>query len=178
MASSHQGIVPINNQVALNSDEFIVSKTDIKGKIVYANRTFMRISGFSEPKLLGQPHSLIRHPDMPRGAFYLLWKTLQQGDEFFGFVKNLCADGSYYWVFANITPDYDADGRLHGYYSVRRKPSAAALLEISPVYRKMLEIEAAVSAPQAPAQSLAWLEQVLAEKGTNYEDFILRLQDQ
>jgi PAS domain S-box-containing protein len=178
MASSHQGIVPINNQVALNSDEFIVSKTDIKGKIVYANRTFMRISGFSEPKLLGQPHSLIRHPDMPRGAFYLLWKTLQQGDEFFGFVKNLCADGSYYWVFANITPDYDADGRLHGYYSVRRKPSAAALLEISPVYRKMLEIEAAVSAPQAPAQSLAWLEQVLAEKGTNYEDFILQLQDQ
>lgn len=93
-------ITPRNNEHALREDEFIVSKTDTRGVITYCNRTFMRISGFSEAELFGQPHNIIRHPDMPRGAFRLLWKQLQAGNEFFGYVKNLCKDGSYYWVLA------------------------------------------------------------------------------
>ena len=126
-------ITPNNHEVVLTDNEFIVSKTDAKGRITYVNRVFMRIAGYSEQELLQQPHSIIRHPDMPRGVFYYLWKTLQEGHEFFGFVKNLCADGSYYWVFANITPDYDRDDRLMGYYSVRRKPSPQAIETVTPI---------------------------------------------
>lgn len=100
-------ITPTRSEVRLADDEFIVSKTDPKGRITYANRTFMKISGFAEPELLGIQHNVVRHPDMPRAVFKLLWETLERGEEFFGYVKNLCRDGSFYWVLANITPDYD-----------------------------------------------------------------------
>jgi PAS domain S-box-containing protein len=80
-------------------DEIIVSKTDLKGLITYANKTFLDISGFTEEELLGQPHNIIRHPDMPQCVFKLLWKTVAKGDEIFAYVKNMCKNGDHYWVF-------------------------------------------------------------------------------
>lgn len=168
-------ITPQNNEVCLGDDEFIVSKTDRKGIITYTNRVFMQIAGFSESELLGTQHNIVRHPDMPRGVFKFLWQTLQQEDEFFGYVKNLCKDGSYYWVFANITPDYDANGNLAGYYSVRRKPSQLAINTLSPIYQEMLAVEQSGSARDAADRSIALLQSKLDELGVSYFELVMSL---
>lgn len=168
-------ITPIDHEVMLADNEFIVSKTDPKGLITYVNRTFMTIAGYSETELLGKQHNIIRHPDMPRGAFKLLWDTLQQGEEFFGYVKNLCKDGSYYWVFANVTPDFDTRGQLRGYYSVRRQPSRNAINTITPIYQKMLQIEHSSNTKEAMTHSVEYLNNTLATLNTTYSHLILSL---
>ncbi|SFG12060.1 PAS domain-containing protein [Neptunomonas qingdaonensis] len=168
-------ITPIDHEVVLADNEFIVSKTDTKGIITYVNRTFMAIAGYAEAELLGKQHNIIRHPDMPRGAFQLLWNTLQQGEEFFGYVKNLCKDGSYYWVFVNVTPDFDTRGQLRGYYSARRKPSRLAINTIKPIYQEMLQIENNSSTKEAIAHSLAYLNDTLHSLNTSYPHLILSL---
>lgn len=168
-------VVPGNSEVRLNDDEFIVSKTDTRGVITYVNRTFMKISGFSEPELLGVQHNIIRHPDMPRGAFKLLWDTLNQGKEFFAYVKNLCKDGSYYWVMANVTPDVDSDGKLVGYYSVRRKPSHQAIQAVVPLYKEMLEIERSAGAKAGPDRAIAHLQAFCESRKCSYEELIWSL---
>ncbi|MGY8869432.1 MAG: PAS domain-containing protein [Pseudomonadales bacterium] len=170
-------ITPIDHEVSLSDNEFIVSKTDQKGIVTYVNRTFMSTAGYPESALLGKQHNIIRHPDMPRGTFKLLWDTLQKGEEFFGYVKNLCKDGSYYWVFANITPDYDAKGQLRGYYSVRRKPSTHAINTMIPIYQKMLEIEKKSNTKDAAANSMAYLNETLASLNTTYQHLMLSLND-
>lgn len=168
-------ITPIDHEVVLADDEFIVSKTDTKGIITYVNRTFMTIAGYAEAELLGKQHNIIRHPDMPRGAFQLLWDTLQQGEEFFGYVKNMCKDGSYYWVFANVTPDFDTRGQLRGYYSVRRKPTRLAINTIDPIYQKMLKIEQSSTTKEAIAHSMDYLNETLQALNTSYPHLILNL---
>lgn len=168
-------IPPTNTEVQLADGEFIVSKTDTKGRITYCNRTFMRIAGYSEKELLHSQHNIVRHPDMPRGVFRFLWDTIASGQEFFGYVKNLTADGSYYWVFANVTPDYDRDGQLKGYYSVRRKPKASAIAAVEPLYREMLNIEQRAGSKDGPNQSIRYLQDKLAELNTGYEEFVLGL---
>ncbi len=167
---------PNNRENRLGEEEFIVSKTDISGKITYANRVFMEIAGYNEKDLLGIQHNIIRHPDMPRGAFRLLWDTVKQKDEFFAFVKNLSKDGSYYWVFANINPDIDNKGQIVGYYSVRRQPPISAIRTIEPIYKEMCRIEqSAGSVKQGITQSIAYLLDFLQSKGTTYEHFVLEL---
>ncbi|SEG30842.1 PAS domain-containing protein [Marinobacterium lutimaris] len=164
-----------NQEVTFDNDELIVSKTDLKGKITYANRVFMRVSNFSEPALLGQPHNIIRHEDMPRGVFYGLWKSVNAGREFFGFVKNRTADDNYYWVFANITPDYH-DNKLIGFYSVRRCAPAAAKEAAMGLYRQMLAIEKSKGKAEGPRASWDWLmEQCRAAGYPSYEEFIISL---
>ncbi|SIQ08686.1 PAS domain-containing protein [Marinobacterium stanieri] len=171
-------ITPRNEEHELRDDEFIVSKTDTRGVITYCNRTLMRISGFSESELFGKQHNIIRHPDMPRGAYRLMWQLLRNGDEFFGYVKNLCRDGSYYWVLANVTPDINADGKLVGYYSVRRKPTRKAIATIEPIYKRMLDVERQAGAKDAPDASVALLKQLCAEQGVSYDQFIIQLDQQ
>lgn len=160
----------------LNDGEFIVSKTDTTGRITYANRVFMEIALYPEEQLLGIQHNIIRHPDMPRGVFRFLWNTIETGQEFFGFVKNLCADGRYYWVFANVTADYDEQGKLTGYLSVRRKPPQKAIDAVTPIYAAMLEIENnSASKKTAPDESIAYLVQQLEEMQTDYQSLVLGL---
>ncbi|MCD2449594.1 PAS domain-containing protein [Methylicorpusculum oleiharenae] len=169
-------IVPNNHEKKLGDQDFIVSKTDLTGRITYANRIFMEIAGYPESSLLGVQHNIIRHPEMPRGVFRFMWNTLKAGEEFFGFAKNLCADGGYYWVFANITPDYDRDGKLQGYYSVRRKPPQSALDVIIPIYKEMLAIENRSSIKEAPDASLEYLFDVVKQVGAkNYNSLVLGL---
>lgn len=169
-------IVPNNIERKLNEHDFIVSKTDTTGRITYANRIFMQICGYKESELLNVQHNLIRHPDMPRGVFKFMWDTLKAGDEFFGFAKNMCSDGGFYWVFANITPDYDRDGKLQGYYSVRRKPPQSAIEIITPVYQQMLQIERNSSKVDGPAKAIDYLVDVVKQSGAkSYNQLVLGL---
>jgi len=169
-------ITPTTVEHSLNRDSFIVSKTDTKGRITYANRTFMHIAGYAEHELLGQQHNIVRHPDMPRAVFHLLWETIQQGKECFAYVKNLCKDGSFYWVFANVTADHDQNHNICGYFSVRRKPRREALAVIEPIYREMLAAEQAAGPKAAIAAGSRILETRLQEGNSEYEPFILGLQ--
>jgi len=169
-------IIPTMVEHSLDHDAFIVSKTDTRGRITYANRTFMHIAGYSERELLGQQHNILRHPDMPRAVFQLLWDTIKQGRECFAFVKNLCKDGSFYWVFANINPDYNDKHEICGYFSVRRMPRREALDTIEPLYREMLAAEQAAGARDAVAAGTRILQSRLQEGSIEYEPFILSLQ--
>ncbi|HTD05730.1 methyl-accepting chemotaxis protein [Undibacterium sp.] len=115
--------LPISNvEHELKDGESIVSKTDLKGKITYVNPSFIQISGFTEEELLGQPHNLVRHPDMPAEAFSDLWATMKLGLPWTGLVKNRCKNGDYYWVLANVAPIKE-NGVAAGYMSIRTKPS-------------------------------------------------------
>ena len=165
-----------NQEVRLQPDDLIITKTDQKGIITYANRKFMQVSNYAESALLGQAHNLIRHPDMPRGVFRLMWKTLMQGKEFFGILKNYTADGGFYWVFANVTPDYGIDGSTKGYYSVRRMPTRHAIATMTRIYAEMRAVEQSAGKAAAPDTSLAWLQDYLDKAPAgSYENFVLGL---
>jgi PAS domain S-box-containing protein len=159
----------------MREHDFIVSKTDLKGRITYGNRIFIEYSGFSEQELLGAPHNIIRHPDMPRGVFKFLWDTLAQQKEIFAYVKNMAKDGSFYWVFANVTPDYDASGNVIGYLSVRRAPKRSAVDVLSGVYQLMLAEEEKAGPRDACDASLALLGSILKDKGMTYDELVLAL---
>lgn len=101
----------------------------------------MQYACYKENELLNKPHNIIRHKDMPKTVFKLLWDYIENKKEIFAFVKNRNKNGDFYWVFANISPSYNLEGKLIGYYSVRRKPNPNAIKIISEIYTKMLEIE-------------------------------------
>lgn len=164
--------IPTENEIVMKENDFIVSKTNSSGVITYCNEIFMEMAGYSEEELIGRNHNIIRHPHMPKAAFKLAWELIQEGKEFFGFVKNATKWGAYYWVFANITPDYDEQRNIIGYTSVRRKPKAQALEMIVPLYQKMLEIEQ----NQGIKASYEYLLNILQENNTTYNALILSLQ--
>ncbi len=173
-----QNITPTNHEHKMAVNDFIVSKTDLKGRITYANRIFMRMAQHSESSLLNVQHNIIRHPDMPRGVFKFLWDTIKEKQEFFGFVKNLCSNGDYYWVFANITPDYGFDDKVKGYYSVRRQPPESAIKAVTPLYAEMLAIEKRFGPREGPEKSIAYLVKFLKDNNTSYRDLALGLYNQ
>jgi PAS domain S-box-containing protein len=118
---------PTGKERTFGEDEVIVSKTDIKGKILYGNEVFLKISGYPESEIVGAPHSILRHPHMPRCVFKLLWNKIEAGDEIFAYVMNMANGGDHYWVFAHVTPSFDAEGKIVGYHSNRRKPSPSQI---------------------------------------------------
>ncbi len=161
-----------NHEKTLKSSDFIVSKTDTKGTIIYCNQIFTELAGYSASDIIGSNHNLIRHPDMPRLAYKIAWNLIKEKKEFFGFVKNLCADGGYYWVFAYITADLDDNGSIIGYTSVRRKPPQSAINTITPIYKKLLEAESRGGLDAS--QKL--LNELLQEQNVSYDEFIITLQ--
>jgi len=165
-------ITPINKETVLKDGEFIVSKTDLKSRITYGNEYFISISGYSESEILGQPHNILRHPDVPQVAFKILYELLDRGEEFFGFVKNLKKDGGYYWVFANISPSFDVNGNIVGYYSVRRKPIEGFKKIIEPLYAQLKDIEKSggINASYEIVQNL------LKEKNLTFNELTLGIQ--
>jgi PAS domain S-box-containing protein len=165
-------ISPTNHEIIMDDNDFIVSKTDLKGRITYANRVFMSIAGYTESELLNVQHNIIRHPDMPRGVFRLLWNMIEAGQECFAYVKNMAKNGDFYWVYANVTVDYDSHGKPIGYFSVRRKPSRQGIEAITGVYQEMMRIEQQAGPREAPDASIQWLVDLLESKGTTYEEFI------
>ncbi|MCR2113130.1 PAS domain-containing protein [Campylobacter upsaliensis] len=128
-------------EIFLEKDCLITSKTDLKGKIVYANDDFLTYAGYKMDEILYKPHNIVRHEDMPRAVFKFLWDYMKRGEEIFAFVKNKTKNNDYYWVFANVTPSFDVNNQIIGYYSVRRKPNAKALEQIKPLYRELLKFE-------------------------------------
>jgi len=130
-----------NKEYVVKDDDFIVSKTDPKGYITYCNRIFVEAAGWSRFELIGANHNIIRHPDMPKIGFKILWDLIQAKKEFFGFIKNLRKDGGFYWVLAYITPDLDLNGNIVGYTSFRKKPSSTGVNEISKIYARLKEAE-------------------------------------
>lgn len=111
----------------------IVSTTDPDGIITHVNNSFVEMSGYSEEELLGKPHYILRHPDMPAAAFKDLWDTIQKGEKWHGYVKNLRKDGGYYWVMATVIPNV-RNGKITGYTSVRRKPARRKVEECIRLY--------------------------------------------
>lgn len=170
-----KSIVPTQRERVMRENDFIVSKTDPKGIITYGNPIFIEFSGYGEEELLGAQHNIIRHPDMPRSAFKLVWDTIQSGKEVFAYVKNMSKDGGYYWVFTHVAPDFGPNGSIVGYTSVRRCPKRDAIDKVAPVYRQMVEAEKAAGARDAIAAGTAVLVNLLKQTGMSYEELVFSL---
>lgn len=154
--------------------DIIVSKTNTKGIITYANRTFLKVSDYLESEVVGKPHNLIRHPEMPRCIFKLLWGNLQSGKEMFAYVVNCTKFGDHYWVLAHATPSFDSQEQIVGYHSNRRVPDRAILEgEIIPLYRDLLDIEKKARDPMdGLTQALNHFHTVFKKKELSYDRFI------
>lgn len=161
-----------------DEDEIIVSKTDLKGRLTYCNDVFLRIAGYTEKECLGQPHSMIRHPHMPRSIFKLLWDTIQDGREIFAYVVNRCKNGDHYWVSAHVTPSRDGAGNIVGYHSNRRVPDRKIVEGmIMPFYEELLaEEQRHANRKDGLAASTEMVTKLLEEKNMQYDEFIARLQ--
>ncbi len=172
-----QTVQPNGQELRLGDDEIIVSKTDTKGVITYANSVFLRLAGMTEAEAIGAPHSVIRHPDMPRGVFKFLWDRIQAGREVFAYVVNLAKTGEHYWVLAHVTPTYDASGKIVGYHSNRRAPRRAAVETMAGLYAELNSIESQAGGKLDAAEaSLAALQTKLDQLGTSYDAFIFSLE--
>jgi len=179
-ASARTQVVPTGVARPFADDEIIVSKTDLTGRITYANDVFLRVSGYARHEIAHAPHSVIRHPAMPRVVFQLLWDTIGAGREIFAYVLNLASDGDHYWVFAHVTPTLDARGSVRGYHSNRRTAKREAVAAVEPIYARLRAAEQAVEAGggtkrDAIAASSALLHQFLDERGLSYDEYVWSL---
>ncbi|MEP1933276.1 MAG: PAS domain-containing protein [Roseibium sp.] len=160
-----------------DENELIVSKTDLKGRLTYCNDVFLRIAGYTEKECLGQPHNLIRHPNMPRCIFGLLWESIQDGSEIFAYVQNRCKNGDHYWVQAHVTPSRDKSGSIVGYHSNRRVPDRTILENtIIPLYADLLAEERKFQDRKGGLQaSKDMVTNLLAEHGMPYDEYVANL---
>jgi len=156
----------------MKENDFIVSKTDTKGRLTYVNEIFMTMAEYTESELLGKPHNIVRHPDMPKTVFKLLWNRIQNKEEIFAYVLNKTKNGNSYWVIANVTTSVDNKGNIIGFYSVRRKPKESALELIKPLYAEMLRAEQ--SGGIAAGEKI--LNDLLDKEGVSYDEFIISIQ--
>lgn len=170
---ARRAVRPTGVECPYTEDELIVSKTDLKGRLTYANSVFARLSKYPLQDLIGAPHSIIRHPDMPRCIFKLLWDTIQAKQEIFAYVLNMARDGDHYWVFAHVTPTFDARQNVVGYHSNRRKPDPAQIATIKPLYATLLaEENRHDSRKDGMQRSFELLQGLLRDKGVAYDEFI------
>lgn len=163
--------IPVAQEILLDPTKIIMSKTNTKGVIEYANDYFIEISGYQEHDLMGEPHNVIRHPDMPRSIFKLLWDTIQKGENVHALVKNLAKDGRYYWVLTNFEFKYNEKNELISYYSRRKAAPREAISEIEKLYNTLSIIEQKQNMQVALNYFLGMLE----DKKKTYNEFILEL---
>lgn len=163
-----RGIEPKKTESKFDIDELFFSTTDLKGIILSGNDVFIRVSKFAKDELLGKPHNIIRHPDMPRAVFKAVWKTIKEGKPFVGYVKNMAKDGSYYWVLACIYPMFDEEGNIKKYLSIRLKPTSEIFKIIPQFYQEILKYEQRESVDAALELLLKKIKDLGFE---NYEDF-------
>jgi PAS domain S-box-containing protein len=175
LASIHRA-EPTGREVSFGVDELLVTKTDLNGRITYANQSFLRIAAYTESELVGQAHSVIRHPEMPRCVFHLLWSAIQSGKETFAYVVNLTKEGDHYWVFAHVTPTFDHKGSIIGYHSNRRAPDKEQVVRVKQVYDRLLAAERGFERnTDAIAASSKVLESLLAEQKKSYDEFVFSI---
>jgi PAS domain S-box-containing protein len=157
---------PKNEEIELDPKRYIVSETDEKGRITFANDYFKEVSGYSDEELIGKPHNIVRHPDMPKVVFKLLWETIKQGKNINAVVKNLAKDGRYYWIFTEFEIRRDTDtGDIIGYHAARKTISKHVIEIISDLYTKLLDIEKS----QGVEASEKYLIEFLKDKGSDIE---------
>ena len=169
-------IQPTGVERKLGEEEIIVSKTDASGRITYVNQTLLKISDYTEADLIGQQHSIVRHPEMPRSVFKLLWETIQSGQEIFAYVVNLAKNGDHYWVFAHITPTFDGEGNIIGFHSNRRAPSAKGVQNAQALYKILLEEERRYpDRRKGMLSATELLQSMLTDKQVEYNEFALSL---
>lgn len=162
----------MQQEILLNPKQYIVSKTDTKGNITYANDYFIEICGYSYAELKGQPHSIIRHPDMPRVIFKLMWQRIESGQNIMAIVKNLAKDGRHYWVITDFEAKKDRlTNEVVGYTAFRKACPRDAIETMAPIYKKLLELER-IGGMEVSEKYLLWL---LEEKEMNYDEFINKL---
>lgn len=160
-------------EVYFDRNDLIVSKTDLDGRITYANHTFLEVSDYQEGEVLGKQHNVIRHGNMPRAVFDFLWSTIQAGKEIFAYVVNSTKHGDHYWVQAHVTPSMRGE-TVVGYHSTRRVPNPHTIQNVvMPLYDKLSSIERSnPSKKEGLQQSVAALQEMLSEKGMSYDEFI------
>ena len=159
-------------EIFLQNDSLITSKTDLKGRITYANDDFLKYAGYSMQEILYKAHNIVRHEKMPKSVFKLLWDYIKNGQEIFAFVKNKTKDGNFYWVFANVTASFDTNGNIIGYYSVRRKPNENAISIIKKLYDELLKAE-----KTSLNNGIKMLDEFCKSKNKSYNELIFSLQN-
>lgn len=159
-------------EIFMDKDDLIVSKTNLKGMITYGNEHFIKMSGYQEVELLQAPHNILRHNDMPKLIFKLLWERIQNKQHINAYVKNSTKNGDFYWVFANVTASIDPNNKVIGYYSVRRKPSAHGIKIIESLYSSLLQAQRAGGVNA----SAKLLDETLSKAGVSYDEFVINLQ--
>jgi len=132
---------PVNEEIELENNVYIESDTDLKGVITYVNDYFAEISRYAPNELIGQPHSIVRHPDMPRILYKILWDRIKNGENFVAAIKNLAKDGRYYWVFTDFEVLRDEEEQPIGYKASRKKISKHVTDVLDPIYKKLVEVE-------------------------------------
>lgn len=160
-------VTPTDVEYEVTKVDIIVSKGDEKGDITYANPIFFKLAGYTQAELLEKPHSLIRHPDMPKIIFKYLWNNLQSGNDVKAFVKNMTKDGGFYWVFAHVRVANNPDGSFRNYVSTRKGMSVGARAVIEPLYTELRSAEDT----GGMEASLPLLEAFLAQNGATLATF-------
>ncbi|NEW60347.1 PAS domain-containing protein [Sulfurovum sp. bin170] len=160
--------LPRDEEINISSKKIIVSKTDISGRILYVNDYFCTVSGYEASEVVGAPHSILRHPDMPRAIFYLMWQSIQNGDNVTAIVKNLAKSGKYYWVTTDFEIHRDDMGRIESYIAFRRAAAAKAIEAVEELYAQLLLIEK----KHGMLASLVYLKGYLNERDTTYSEFM------
>ena len=163
--------IVIDEEIKFSRKKFIVSKTDVKGNIIFINKNFTEISGYSEAELIGEPHNISRHPDMPRAIFYLVWQNLLKGQAISGVIKNLAKDGRYYWVIADFEAKLHTDGNINALTAFRRAAPQDVIDTIEELYLALLAIEK----KHGMEKSLLYLQGFLEEQELTYDEFISEL---
>lgn len=169
-------IRPTGVESPFGEDELIVTKTDLKGHLTYVNDVFLRVAAFRRDEVIGQPHNIIRHPDMPRCVFKLLWDSIQAKKELFAYVVNLTKHGDHYWVLAHVTATLDGQGNVIGYHSNRRKPDPGQITRIGEIYGALAAEERRHENRKAGMQrGFAMLLEMLKGKGMDYDEFVFSI---
>jgi len=160
---------PTNHEIKLSKKRYIVSKTDTKGIIEYGNDYFTEISGYTQEEFIGKPHNLVRHPDMPRVIFKMMWERIKTGNNILAVVKNLSKDGSYYWVITEFEPKVDpVSHNIISHTAFRKAAPQKAIDTMIPIYNKLLELEEEGGVEMSEKFLRAYFE----NRDTSYDAFI------
>ncbi len=161
----------INHEIKCATQQVIVSRTDLEGNIVYCNPTFLEVNSFKSSEIINQPHSIVRHPDMPKTIFYIIWSIIKQGLPIQAVLKNQTNEGEYYWTLISIKPQKDRDNKVISYVSYGKQAPDAVIKTIEPLYNILSEIEHDISIDA----SLKYLESHLKEKKMTYAQYMKHL---
>ena len=163
---------PIDNEIKLSDKQYIVSRTDSLGVIEYGNDYFHEICGYSEAELVGRPHNIVRHPDMPKVLFKMMWERISKGGDIRAIVKNLAKDGSFYWVVTEFEPKIDpVTNKILSHTAFRRHVPQRAINAIAPIYQTLLEIEKEHNVQASEDFLLEFLE----KNNTTYDAYVEKL---